>query len=49
LFLLEDAKVGLVTGEAFGDSQCVRLSYAASDKQLIEAIRRIRESLAKLG
>jgi aspartate aminotransferase len=48
MYLLKDAKVSLVTGEAFGDNNCVRFSYATSDKLLIEAIRRIRESLAKL-
>lgn len=48
MYLLKDAKVSLVTGEAFGDNNCVRFSYATSDKLLIEAIRRIKESLAKL-
>ncbi|HKR05377.1 MAG TPA: pyridoxal phosphate-dependent aminotransferase [Bacteroidia bacterium] len=48
MYLLKDAKVSLVTGEAFGDNNCVRFSYATSDKLLVEAIRRIRESLAKL-
>ncbi len=47
-YLLNDAKVGLVTGEAFGDSRCIRLSYAASDKMLMEAIKRIRESISRL-
>lgn len=48
MYLLKDAKVSLVTGEAFGDDKCVRFSYATSDKLLVEAIRRIKESLAKL-
>ena len=48
MYLLKDAKVSLVTGEAFGDNKCVRFSYATSDKLLVEAIRRIKESLAKL-
>jgi aspartate aminotransferase len=48
MYLLKDAKVSLVTGEAFGDNNCVRFSYATSDKLLVEAIRRIKESLAKL-
>lgn len=48
MYLLKDAKVALVTGEAFGDNQCIRFSYATSDDLLKEAIRRIKESLAKL-
>jgi aspartate aminotransferase len=49
IYLLEEAKVGLVTGEAFGDSRCVRLSYATSDKLLIEAIGRIKAAVERLG
>lgn len=49
LFLLEDASVSLVTGEAFGNPDCIRLSYAASEEQLREAISRIKESLKKLS
>ena len=45
LYLLEEAMVATVTGEAFGDANCIRLSYAASEKDLREAIRRIKESL----
>lgn len=48
LYLLEVAHVSLVTGDAFGDGKCVRLSYAASEKDLTEALRRIKEALAKL-
>jgi aspartate aminotransferase len=47
-YLLKDAKVALVTGEAFGDDKCVRFSYATSDDLLVEALRRIKESLARL-
>jgi aspartate aminotransferase len=47
-FLLKDAKVSVVTGEAFGDDKCVRLSYATSDEKLKEAMKRLKESLAKL-
>jgi aspartate aminotransferase len=47
-FLLKDAKVSVVTGEAFGDEGCVRLSYATSDEKLKEALKRLKESLAKL-
>ena len=45
LYLLEEAMVATVTGEAFGDANCIRFSYAASKKDLREAIRRIKESL----
>jgi len=48
LFLLEDARVALVTGEAFGDPDCVRISYATSEAELTEAMNRIKVSLAKL-
>jgi len=43
--LLESAHVALVAGSAFGDDNCVRLSYAASDEVLKEAIRRIADCL----
>ncbi|MEP1778795.1 pyridoxal phosphate-dependent aminotransferase [Reichenbachiella sp.] len=49
LYLLENAHVSLVTGEAFGDDDCLRLSYAASEDNLKEALRRIKETLAKLS
>ncbi|MBL7929308.1 MAG: pyridoxal phosphate-dependent aminotransferase [Bacteroidia bacterium] len=49
MFLLRDARVSLVTGEAFGDNQCIRISYAAADEDLVKAIGRISESLAKLN
>ena len=48
LYLLEVAHVSLVTGDAFGDGNCVRLSYAASEQELKEAMKRIKEALAKL-
>ena len=48
-YLLSDAKVSVVTGEAFGDTNCVRFSYATSDDLLIEAAKRIKESLARLN
>ncbi|WP_425390116.1 pyridoxal phosphate-dependent aminotransferase [Ekhidna sp.] len=49
MFLLEDAQVSLVTGEAFGDPECLRLSYAASEEDLKKAIAQITVSLAKLS
>jgi aspartate aminotransferase len=49
MYILNQAHVSLVTGEAFGAPDCVRLSFAASDDQLKEAIRRIKEALARLS
>ncbi|MGY0393255.1 pyridoxal phosphate-dependent aminotransferase [Bizionia sp. KMM 8389] len=46
LFLLEHALVATVTGDAFGAPNCIRLSYAASQEQIIEAIRRIKEAVS---
>lgn len=43
MYLLEEAKVATVTGEAFGDPNCIRLSYAASENDIREAIKRIKE------
>lgn len=43
LYLLEEALVATVTGEAFGNPDCIRISYAASKDQIIEAIKRIKE------
>ncbi len=42
LFLLEEALVATVTGDAFGNPNCIRISYAASQEQIIEAIKRIK-------
>lgn len=49
LYLLENAHVSLVTGEAFGDPNCIRLSYAASEENLKEAVVRIKVALSKLS
>lgn len=46
LFLLEHAGVATVTGEAFGDPDCIRISYAASESDIKEAISRIKQALA---
>ena len=45
MFLLNEALVALVTGEAFGDPNCIRISYAASQDQIIEAISRIKKAV----
>lgn len=47
-YLLNEANVALVTGEAFGDEKCIRISYATSEEILEEALRRIKSALAKL-
>lgn len=48
MYLLHDAQVAIVTGKAFGDDHCVRISYSLSEDKLEEAARRIRLSLEKL-
>ncbi|HLW13972.1 MAG TPA: pyridoxal phosphate-dependent aminotransferase [Flavobacteriaceae bacterium] len=45
LYLLEHANVATVTGEAFGAPNCIRMSYATSNDELIEAMRRIKEAV----
>lgn len=48
MFLLEEGHVATVGGDAFGDPDCFRMSYATSDDNIREAMRRIKETLAKL-
>ncbi|WP_226390830.1 pyridoxal phosphate-dependent aminotransferase [Penaeicola halotolerans] len=48
LYILNNAYVSLVTGAAFGAPDCIRLSFAASDDELVEAIKRIKNVLSKL-
>ena len=48
MYLLEEGHVATVGGDAFGDSECFRMSYATSDENIIEAMRRIKEVLGKL-
>ena len=48
MYLLEDAHVATVGGDAFGAPDCLRFSYATSDENLKEALRRIKDSVAKL-
>ncbi len=48
MYLLEEAHVATVGGDAFGDSNCFRMSYATSDDNIREAMRRIKEALGKL-
>ena len=49
LFLLAEARVATVSGSAFGADNCIRISYATSDDKITEAVRRIKEALAKLN
>lgn len=49
MYILDNAHVSVVTGEAFGDPDCIRLSYAASEENLRKAIAQIKEALAKLS
>ena len=46
LFILEKANVATVTGAAFGSPNCIRMSYAASELQIREAIKRIKKALS---
>lgn len=45
MYILENAGVSTVAGDAFGDDNCIRISYAASEKELREALRRIKQAL----
>ncbi|HET8753385.1 MAG TPA: pyridoxal phosphate-dependent aminotransferase [Salinimicrobium sp.] len=46
MFLLEEALVATVTGDAFGSPNCLRFSYAASEQQISEAMKRIKEAVS---
>jgi aspartate aminotransferase len=48
LYLLREANVAMVSGESFGDKNCIRLSYATSEEKLREACKRMKEAFAKL-
>jgi len=47
MFLLEEALVATVTGDAFGNPECIRLSYAASESQIEEALKRIKAAVSE--
>ena len=49
MYLLNEANVATVTGEAFGSPNCMRISYAAADEILVEAVKRIKTALEKLA
>jgi aspartate aminotransferase len=48
MYLVEVGHVATVGGDAFGDPECFRMSYATSDDNIREAMRRIKETLGKL-
>lgn len=48
MYLLEEAHVACVGGASFGAPECIRMSYATSDENIIEAMHRIKEALAAL-
>jgi aspartate aminotransferase len=49
MFLLAEGQIALVSGEGFGSPTCIRISYAASEEMLTEAMRRMKEALLKLS
>ena len=49
MYILNTAHVSVVTGDAFGSPKCIRISYAASDENLKEALKRIKDALGKLS
>ena len=49
MYLLNFAHVACVAGDAFGNPECIRISYAASDKKLTDAVSRIKTHLAKMS
>ncbi|TWR31726.1 pyridoxal phosphate-dependent aminotransferase [Mucilaginibacter pallidiroseus] len=49
IYLLEEAHVATVGGDSFGDTKSIRISYAAAEDKLIEAVRRIKNALSKLA
>ncbi|HYV92977.1 MAG TPA: pyridoxal phosphate-dependent aminotransferase [Chitinophagales bacterium] len=48
MYLIYNASVTVVTGKAFGDENCVRISYATSEEKLTEGLKRMKEALSKL-
>jgi len=49
LYLLNEGHIGTVPGEAFGEPECIRISFATSDENLKEAMKRMKEALKKLA
>jgi aspartate aminotransferase len=49
LYLLEEGHIATVSGESFGEPECIRISFATSDDNLVEAMKRMKEALGKLS
>ena len=49
LYILNVGHVATVGGDSFGNNNCIRISYAAADEQLIEAMKRLKNVLSKLN
>ncbi len=49
IYLLNEAHVALVSGDAFGAPNCIRISYSLSEEKVIEAVKRIEAALQKLS
>lgn len=49
LYLLDQAHIATVPGDAFGDDACIRISFANSDEKLVEAMKRMKDALAELS
>ena len=49
MYLLNSAHVALVAGDSFGNPECVRISYAADDDKLMQAMDRMKKQLAQLN
>jgi aspartate aminotransferase len=49
MYLLNSANLALVSGDAFGDDNCIRFSYATSEDKIIEAIKRLKNAPARLN
>ena len=49
MYILNEAQVSTVPGDAFGEDNCIRISFAAADEKLIEAFDRIKNVLSKLS
>ncbi|MBN1118604.1 MAG: pyridoxal phosphate-dependent aminotransferase [Bacteroidales bacterium] len=49
LYLLEEGHIGTVSGDAFGEPDCIRISFATSDDNIVEAMKRMKNALAKLS
>ena len=46
MYILEHANVAIVTGDAFGNENCIRIAYASSTENIIEACKRIKEAVS---